>query len=58
MSDLSGMPALDITRKSNSIVLGQGSDDNSCTPEEEKAKRKELKEQIETLKNANALKRS
>ena len=43
MSDLSGMPALDITRKSNSIVLGQGSDDNSCTPEEEKAMLEEEK---------------
>ena len=46
MSDLSGMPALDITRKSNSIVLGQGSDDNSCTPEEEKAMRDEMHAQM------------
>lgn len=46
MTDLSGMPALDITRKSSSIVLGQGSDDNSCTPEEEKAMRDEMHAQM------------
>merc|ERR1740130_249373 len=46
MSDLSGMPTLDITRKSSSIVLGQGSSDNSYSPEEEKAMRDEMHAQM------------
>ena len=46
MSDLSGMPTLQITRGSSSIVLGQGSSDNVCSKEEEKAIRDEMQAQI------------